>query len=323
MASGSLRLTVTAATAVILAGCPSLDGFTGGDASSDAVNPSDGALGDAGGDAIVSDAVVDAFNGRCNLAKPFGTPLGIPSINDGLTNIYAGRMSSDELTLFYTADVTLGDGGVNPDIFMATRATTSDPWSAGVAVSTINSPTTDTDAFLLDDNLTLFFSSYRVSPIQLFVSKRANTTSPFGAPTPVSSGGITDDVINVFFMSDGVTAYFTDSAANNLIDQATITPQQGIQNPQQLVTDNSYWPCVTGDGLTMLYDYQANGEVYITTRANTQATFASGAAVTELAAGPSTSTSPTWVSRDGCVVVLASDRGQQGLSQIYVAQRGL
>ncbi len=305
----------------MLVACPSLDGFTGGgDGASDVIAPIDGG-GDAS-DANAVDAVVDAFNGRCNLAKPFGTPLGIPSINDGLTNVYAARMSSDELTLFYTADVVLGDGGVNPDIYMATRATVTDAWSTSAAVTAINSPSPETDAFLLDDNLTLYFSSFRVSPIQFFVSKRTSTTTPFGTPSAVSSGGITDDVINVFFMSDGTTAYFVDSAANNFIDQATITLQGGIQNPVQLVTDNSAWPCVTGDGLTMIYDYQANAIVYITSRANTSATFPSGAPVTELSGGTGTSTSPTWISRDGCVVLLQSDRGQVGLDQLYVAERG-
>ncbi|MGH7284389.1 MAG: hypothetical protein ACRELY_22915, partial [Polyangiaceae bacterium] len=59
-----------------------------------------------------------------------------------------------------------------------------------------------------------------------------------------------------------------------------------------------------------------------TARATTTDSFASGAPVTELSAGGGTVTSPTWLSRDGCVVVLESDRRQKGLLQIYVAQRG-
>jgi hypothetical protein len=302
-----------------LVACPSLDGFTGG---GDA-NAIDGAPIDAGTDAIATDAPSEASTGRCSLSKPFGTPLGIPQIDDGLTNVYAARLSNDELTIFYTADVPLGgDAGVNPDIYMATRATTSDAWSVPQPITAINSPSIESDAFLLDDNLTLYFSSFRVSPIQLFVATRSSTTTPFGAPTAVSSNGITDDVINVFFLPDGKTAFFVDSAANNLIDEATITLQGGIQNPKQLILDNSWWPCVTADALTMLYDYQANGEVRIAMRATTSDAFGAPAPVTELSGGPNTSTSPTWLSRDGCVVVLASDRAQQGLSQIYIAERG-
>jgi len=296
-------------------GCPSTDGFTGGgDASPEGA-----------ADVVVTDAPADGgadvVTGRCDPTKPFGATGAIPAIDDGQTQVGGARWSSDELSMVYTQNDSV-DGGTNENLYLATRTSTTAQWNAGVAITGVNSPDNDSDGYLLDDGVTLFFSSERVLPIQLFVATRASSTQPFGAPQPVSSGNITDDILRVFFMPDGTTAYFIDSALNNFIDQAQIDRDAGIGQPLQLSNDNSDWPCVTGDGLTMLYDHVSSGEVWQTTRATTTDTFQSGVPVAELSGGAGTNTSPTWVSRDGCVVVMQSDRGGSGILQIYVAQRG-
>jgi len=305
-----------------LAGCPSTDGFTGG--GGDAANDTNQAP-DVASDGETADAADGGSDGgRCDLAKPFTTPTGIGPSDDNTVPIYGARMSADELTMVYVEDDPLpNDGGIDPNLYMTTRANTSSLFSAGTKIPVVNSAVDDVDPFLSDDGLTLWFSSLRVSPMQFFVTHRANALSQFSVPVAVSSNGINVDVQNVFFMPDGVNAYFIESlATSNSIELAQVTPDAGIQNPTDayLPQDGSQWPCVTGDGLTMIYDFQDGNGVYLSTRASTSVTFAPGAPVAELNGPSNTYTFPTWISRDGCDVALSSDRS--GVLQIYTAHRG-
>jgi Tol biopolymer transport system component len=83
----------------------------------------------------------------------------------------------------------------------------------------LNSPDTDTGAFLTQDCLTIYFASTRVTPEKIFVSHRTTVDSPWDRPMPVDDFKITGGSGNQedpWLSADGRTfAFASDIAADN------------------------------------------------------------------------------------------------------------
>ncbi len=72
------------------------------------------------------------------------------------------------------------------DIFMSTRASTSDPWGEPEVLLGLNSTYSDVGPCLVDDGLTLYFSANRPGRSgEIFVVRRAAVSEPFAAPFAV------------------------------------------------------------------------------------------------------------------------------------------
>ena len=93
-------------------------------------------------DAKKVDASPDADLRRCDPAKPFDTPVSVDGIN---TASYEGWpvLSPDELTIYFMSNRGgLGtSGGI--DIFVATRASITDPFGTPAPPANVNTATDD------------------------------------------------------------------------------------------------------------------------------------------------------------------------------------
>jgi len=92
---------------------------------------------------------------------PWGEPVNLGSTVNSTRDDFMQCISSDGLMLFFSSDRVGGSGGL--DLYMARRATASDPWSTPVNLGpTINGPTGDADPEVFADGSVLYFNSRRL-----------------------------------------------------------------------------------------------------------------------------------------------------------------
>jgi hypothetical protein len=121
--------------------------------------------------------------GSANADFTFGEPtiLELPVNSAGW---YEGStVPADGLSLFFGSLLTeMGDW----DLYMATRETTDDPWSAGVNLGpTVNTPQNEAYPSISADGLLLYFSSDRPGgsgDCDLWVTTRKTTNNDWGTP---------------------------------------------------------------------------------------------------------------------------------------------
>jgi hypothetical protein len=102
-----------------------------------------------------------------------------------------GGISGDKLTILIESNRAGGSGGV--DLYIATRMTPVDPWSTPVGIAELNTASTDTQSWLAENGLVIYFDSNRDGPdFDLYFAERSSITTPFGAPMPVTELNTTD-----------------------------------------------------------------------------------------------------------------------------------
>jgi len=138
----------------------------------------------------------------------FGTPVNSPEKDD------YPFVSTDGLTLYFTSQRAGGYG--SGDTWVATRATTEDPWGDPVNPGPeINSPTYDSLPCSSLDGLTLFFQSMRsggYGETDLWVATRPSSSEPWDAPVnlgPPINTRSADAVLRI--SEDGFMCYFSSS----------------------------------------------------------------------------------------------------------------
>ncbi len=114
----------------------------------------------------------------------FGEPTNIgPTINSQYVES-APFISPDGLSLLFASDWP--DGSLDYDLWVTTRASTSEPWGEPVKLGqTINTPDTEWHPSITADGLELYFDSDRPGgegSQDLWVSKRESTADEWGAP---------------------------------------------------------------------------------------------------------------------------------------------
>jgi hypothetical protein len=77
--------------------------------------------------------------------------------------------------------------------FMTSRPDAGAPWEKGVRLDEVDTSSIDTDAFLTENGLLLYFSSDRVHARDqdLFIASRPNPQSQFGSFTPLGELNVT------------------------------------------------------------------------------------------------------------------------------------
>ena len=120
---------------------------------------------------------------RSSLAEPFGTPTNIgDAVNSG-ANETAPALSNDGLSLFF-ASTRSGGNGIS-DVYMATRASTSDPFGAPVNLGTgVNTSRPEFAPAISADGLSLYFQRAGgvggLGSADIWVATRVSTSDPFG-----------------------------------------------------------------------------------------------------------------------------------------------
>lgn len=108
---------------------------------------------------------------------PFGAPAPIPELDSPDSSTVDGFLSSDGLTLFFSA-TPAGDAGVavdggagNADLYVAWRRATSEPFSFKQPLDDLNTPAAERDPWLTPDGKTLYFTSDRDGALNIYTAQ--------------------------------------------------------------------------------------------------------------------------------------------------------
>ncbi|MDH5327315.1 MAG: DUF1566 domain-containing protein [Gammaproteobacteria bacterium] len=152
---------------------------------------------------------------RASVSDPWGSPVGIGASINTANDESGPSLSTDGLALYFHSDRPGGLGAA--DIYVSTRAGTSDPWGAPTPVSVVNSAEFDVAPDVSADGLALYFHSPRLQGVgghDIWVSKRATTADAWGTPevlvSPINTfaietgASISNDNRTLYFSSDRI-----------------------------------------------------------------------------------------------------------------------
>ena len=209
---------------------------------------------------------------RASVTDPWSTPTLVTELAS-LADDTTPEIALDGLSMYFASDrLNTGDR----DIYLTTRATRADAWSAPVRVAELSSTKNDDGAQPLPDGLHLVMGRGVNMTLDLMLVTRTSTTAPWG--TPVALPGLSDptyDESQQWSSPDMTVVYY--------------------------VSDKP--PAVSQD-------------IWVATRPDAQSTFTSSI-VTELQS--SNQDVDPWISPDGHTLFFASNRG--GTMDIFTASR--
>lgn len=291
-------------------------------------------VGDSGGDAIVATdaAKPDASpEPGCDPKKPFAAPTAVGGLNLAGYSSSSARLTEDQLTVYFNAEWPGGAG--KQDLFVAKRATTAAAFGTPTRLTSLNSTAQDWDPTITTDDLTLYFGSTRVTPENIFFSTRKLPTDPFPPPAPVP--GINGDAggQEAFVLGNSRVLYFASrrqgaDAGTDIYraegNGAAFGAPVSVANVNG--TASEQLPVVTDDELLMVLGSNRSGgaggvDIYLSRRTSTAIPFDVPINVTEL--NSPTDDYPSWISSDGCHVLMLSDRADSVHMMIYESRRPL
>jgi hypothetical protein len=118
-------------------------------------------------------------------------------------------LSADELTIVFAGKNLVGGIG-GYDLWMATRAHTSQAFGNAINLSELNSGSAEYHPALAADGLALYFASDRNGSLQVFEARRASVDVPFGWPEVIPAFDSPDSIADYpFVSSDGREFYLT------------------------------------------------------------------------------------------------------------------
>lgn len=274
---------------------------------------------DAGSDAPVA----------CDVSSPFGTPVLLTGV-DGMGSNGEGRLSPDELTIYFYSDRS-----GNNDIFMATRPSRTSAFGTPQALTSVNTTGAEGWPSPTADGLSLFLESSASGAYQVLVSTRTTLVAQFSAPSVVANVNLTGfSNVQPFVLADESAIYFGSnrtgtSGGYDLYRSARDTSGQ-FGAPVQVSTINSpsdeYGPTPSANELTLYFgsirpDSPAKGnfDIWMAKRASPTANFDPPVNVQEL--NTTDAEWPDWLSPDACRLYFT--RTSANVRNIYVATRAM
>lgn len=252
----------------------------------------------------------------CDVTKPFGALAALPSSTSAYET--GGRLSADELTFYFSRRV--GTGSMQP--FVATRASKDEAWSAATVLASVDSTADDGYLTTTKDDLVGFFASSRSGNLQIHKTTRAARGDAWSGISVVSALGSTSAEDDPFLVANGSAIYFDSNRSGTwTIYRAAIDAQGKVGVPAVITTGTN--AVATGDELTM-YLSRSDGtqsDIRVAKRATKTAAWGEPKIVAELSS-PAANDRVTWVSEDGCRVIVSSNRtGGAGSSDLYFATK--
>jgi Tol biopolymer transport system component len=212
------------------------------------------------------------------------------------------------------------------DIYVTTRASTTDPWGTPIPVDELNSTASETTPEVSSDGLTIYFASARTPTLggnDIWMATRASRTAAWTGLTHVVelSSASADGAAT---QADARTIVIdTDRAGATMLDiyiATRATPNAAWDTPQPIAPlntgDNDGNPMLSADKLTIYFDSIRTGdnEVFAATRTSANGAFGAAAPIMELSSA-NADTDP-WISPDSRTMYFTSNRdGTQRLWQ--------
>jgi hypothetical protein len=119
---------------------------------------------------------------RTSTADPWSTPTNLAVLNSSGDDA-TPAVSADGLTLHYVTARAGALGG--KDLYVATRASRSDPWSGPVHLPTPSTTGDEAGPSVSEDGLALYFGSDLGGNDHIRAATRANPTDAWGASAPI------------------------------------------------------------------------------------------------------------------------------------------
>lgn len=277
---------------------------------------------------LAGDAAFDAPPAaRCNPSAPFGPAVAISELNSNASDEGA-TLSPDELTVYFDSSRPGGMGGF--DIYVATRATRTDPFSAPTLLDGVNSPNNERYPTVTADGLTLYAFNGGSSTEDVVYATRTTPTSSFGSLAPVTGLGSPGENQSSVVLPGGNAMYLT-SWRNGTYQPYRAIPAGtagAMQAPTMITgTDltaqgNNVDPIVTPDELTLYFASDrtaASGtqNLFVATRTSVAVGFGQPVELTSFNVFPQIA--PTWISPDNCVLYFTA--GLPGSYRLYAAAK--
>ena len=262
--------------------------------------------------AVASGAVAKNWDNWSSPANLESLPGSSSSVSTAAVDGCASH-SRDGLTIVFNSS-----RGGNHDIYMATRASTSDGFGAPVALpAPVNGSTNEACPTLANGNRLYFSSDRDDSAYDLYVSK----LGPDGWSDPVNLGpninrsGWLDEAVDFFEDEDGnEVMIFTSRLPNGTQGKIYQSVNGGSPSlvqggPHSSASDSR--ASVTNDGLTIFWDSTRSGglggpDIYYATRSSTSQPFGTAVHLQALSS-PAFDARP-YISKDGTFLTFSSGR---------------
>jgi len=269
------------------------------------------------------------FNTRVDALGPWSAPervveLSSASAEDDPT------LTADMLEVYFNSSRPGGSG--MGDVWVATRATTAEPFGTPTLVAVLDSASSDTTPEVSGDGLTLHFSSARpggTGQQDIYVTTRVSRSDvwppPVRVPELASMAGDESAVLS----ADSKQIYFDSERSNGVHDtiyMATRPDRSAMWSTPLLRTDldgpgEEENPFIATSDLSMWMTVDiamtGNFDIYLATRPTPDAPFSAAQPISEL--NTSSYDVDPWVSPDERTIYFASTR--DGASHIYRATR--
>jgi hypothetical protein len=148
---------------------------------------------------------------RATVADPFGTPALVSELSTSFAET-TPEVSANGLTIYFASRNTPTLGV--EDIWMATRLSRSDPWSAPVHVTELSSTAFDGAPTPTVDDIGLVMYSDRSGSLEIYESTRQFPSDPWNAPVVHAELTTGSGELDPMLSPDRLTIYY-DSAASN------------------------------------------------------------------------------------------------------------
>jgi Tol biopolymer transport system component len=248
--------------------------------------------------------------------------LASPSADDDPT------LTDDQLEIYFNSNRAGGLG--NSDIWMATRSTTTDPFGAITNVAELNSIDLDSTPEVSGDGLTIYFSSTRPGGLgnkDIWLATRPTRATAWSSPVHVVELSSPDAEGSASVDPTGTTVFFDSVRNNGTVERIHSATRPDLASPwtipvvrDDLVGANgSQNPFIDTSLLAIWFNHDAGSghDIYIATRATATEPFTATQPV--VGVNSNSNDSDPWVSRDGRVMYLTSNRS--GDEEIYRATR--
>jgi hypothetical protein len=260
----------------------------------------------------------------------FGPPVLVSELAATGFDDLKESLRGDLLEIYFCSDRPGGPG--NQDIWSATRASKSDPWSAPSLVAEVSSTSHETGTALSAEGLTLWLASDRPGGkggFDIYVSTRPNLTTPWSTPAPVTELNTTSDEFPRAPAQSGLVMP-PSYAFTKYQYQTFLTSRPNASAPwtkpvsvSELDTANIDTDAfLTQDGLVLYFSSDrivtGDQDLFVASRPDLGSPFGTPEALSELNVTGYQDRDP-WLSPDGHEIYFSSDRG--GTLKIYRATR--